>query len=77
MINHVNTVAKSMQRLGLSAVNHIKKKQTTFSNHQLKTAENQLKRDFDVHSKKAAWASDITYIKTKESWLYLAVVMNI
>ena len=73
----VNTVATSMRRLGLAAVGKFKKKQTTFSDHSLKTAENKLDRDFSVHSKQAAWACDITYIKTKTSWLYLAVVMNL
>ena len=73
----VNTVAESMRRLGLSAGTQVKKKQTTFSNNSLQTAKNILGRDFAVDSRQPAWASDITYIKTKESWLYLAVVINL
>ena len=73
----VNTVATSMKRLGLSAITKVKKKQTTFSSHSLKTAENILNRDFSIHSKQAAWVCDITYVKSKNSWFYLAVIINV
>ena len=56
----VNTVATSMKRLGLAAVGKTKRKQTTFSDHSLKTAENNLNRDFSVNSKQAAWACEVT-----------------
>ncbi|MBE9479484.1 MAG: DDE-type integrase/transposase/recombinase [Chloroflexi bacterium] len=39
--------------------------------------ENLLARDFTVGSPNRAWAGDITYLWTKEGWLYLAVVLDI
>ncbi len=38
---------------------------------------NLLKRNFDVAHFNKAWVTDITYIRTWEGWLYLAVVMDL
>ena len=38
---------------------------------------NVLDRKFEVQTPNRAWASDITYIKTWEGWLYLAVVIDL
>ena len=38
---------------------------------------NLLERRFDVGSGLAAWVGDITYIPTKQGWLYLAVVVSV
>ncbi len=38
---------------------------------------NQLGQSFDFHSPDQAWVTDITYIRTYEGWLYLAVVMDL
>jgi putative transposase len=40
-------------------------------------AENLLDRQFAVDSKVLAWMSDITYIPTREGWLYLATVIEL
>lgn len=40
-------------------------------------AENKLKQNFDVEAPDTAWVTDITYIKTHEGWLYLAVVIDL
>ena len=50
---------------------------TTDSRHRLAVAENRLERRFDVDRPNAVWAADITYIWTKEGWLYLAVVLDL
>ena len=50
---------------------------TTDSHHALPVASNLLGRQFSVQSSTPAWVSDITYIATKEGWLYLAVVLSI
>lgn len=50
---------------------------TTDSDHARPVAENLLARQFDVTSTTPAWVSDITYIATREGWLYLAVVLSI
>ncbi len=40
-------------------------------------AKNLLKQDFKAQKPNHRWASDITYISTKQGWLYLAVVMDL
>lgn len=41
------------------------------------TAENRLEQDFEVSKPDKVWVSDITYIRTIEGWLYLAVVIDL
>jgi putative transposase len=38
---------------------------------------NRLQREFDVARPDQAWVTDITYIRTWEGWLYLAVVVDL
>jgi putative transposase len=38
---------------------------------------NVLKRHFDVSAPNKAWVTDITYIRTWEGWLYLALVVDL
>ena len=40
-------------------------------------AENQLEQNFDVEAPNQVWVTDITYIRTHEGWLYLAVVLDL
>ena len=40
-------------------------------------APNLLKRQFTVEQPDMAWVTDITYVRTWEGWLYLAVVMDL
>lgn len=40
-------------------------------------AINRLDQNFDVPSPDYAWVTDITYIRTWEGWLYLAVVLDL
>ena len=50
---------------------------TTDSKHNLPVAENKLNRQFNPSEPNKAWTSDITYIRTRTGWLYLAVVMEL
>jgi transposase InsO family protein len=50
---------------------------TTDSKHELPVAENLLNRQFDVAAPNQAWTSDITYVRTRQGWLYLAAVMDL
>ena len=50
---------------------------TTDSNHALPIAPNLLARNFTVAVANTVWAGDITYIPTREGWLYLAVVLDL
>lgn len=40
-------------------------------------APNHLKREFNVAQPDQAWVTDITYIRTWQGWLYLAVVIDL
>jgi putative transposase len=41
------------------------------------TAPNRLQREFTVHLADQVWVTDITYIRTYEGWMYLAVVIDL
>jgi putative transposase len=53
------------------------KPQTTDSNHGLPVAANRLARDFTASAPDQKWATDISYIRTDEGWLYLAVFIDL
>lgn len=50
---------------------------TTDSKHSLPIFTNILNRDFKSSQMNQVWTSDITYIRTAQGWLYLAVVMDL
>jgi transposase InsO family protein len=50
---------------------------TTDSKHNLPVAQNILERRFQPEAANRAWAADITYIRTRRGWLYLAAVMDL
>jgi transposase InsO family protein len=70
-------VARLMRQRGIQAKHKRKFKATTDSNHHLPVHENRLNRSFDVESANKSWAADITYIWTREGWLYLAVILDL
>ncbi len=49
---------------------------TTDSKHNRKVFPNLITQDFRAYSPNSLWTSDITYIPTKEGWLYLCVVLD-
>ena len=52
-------------------------KATTNSKHDHPVAKNILNRNFAPQAVNQVWAGDITYIWTKEGWLYLAVILDL
>jgi putative transposase len=73
----VNTVARIMREAGIAAKTKRKFRQTTDSNHSHPVAENVLDRQFDPEEPNVSWVADVTYIPTREGWLYLAVVEDL
>jgi transposase InsO family protein len=73
----VNTVARLMRDHGIRARAARKFRCTTDSDHGLPVADNLLGRQFDPGSPNEAWVADITYIPTREDWLYLAAVEDL
>ena len=75
-----NRVARLMRRAGLRAKSARKFRVTTQSDHKHATAPNVLGRQFALEQHPRpdrTWAADITYIPTREGWLYLAVVLDL
>lgn len=66
-----------MRANGLRARWRRKFTHTTDSCHDLPVAGNLLDRQFKPDEPNQAWASDITYVRTRSSWLYLAVVLDL
>ena len=73
----VNTVARVMREAGIAAKTKRKFRQTTDSNHAHPVAENVLDREFDPEEPNTSWVADVTYIPTRQGWLYLAVVEDL
>ncbi len=72
------TVRKTLTRQGLHASTAPKfVPATTDSDHDLPIAKNLLDRDFTATRSNQKWVSDITYVRTGEGWLYLAVVIDL
>jgi putative transposase len=72
-----NTVAGLMREHGIRAKAPRRFVRTTDSNHRLPVAANVLDRDFEPEGPNESWCADITYIPTREGWLYLAVVEDL
>lgn len=70
-------VARIMRANGLYARRKRKFVPTTESNHCCPIAPNILDRDFTVSRRNQVWVSDITYIRTKEGWMYLTVIIDL
>ncbi len=69
-----------MRRHGVKAVTRRRFRTTTQSFHRHAVADNRLNRQFSldqIASRDRVWAGDITYLATREGWLYLAVVLDL
>lgn len=51
--------------------------QTTQANEKYEKAPNLLDQDFNAEQPNQKWVVDITYIATKEGWLYLVVILDL
>lgn len=70
-------IRRMMRANGLRSAWKRKFVHTTDSKHDLPIAENVLSRQFDPEAVNTAWVADITYIRTRSGWLYLAVVLDL
>lgn len=72
-----NRVASLMKKNYLASKVKNKFKATTNSKHNLPVADNILDRQFTVIKPNVCWVGDISYIWTREGWMYLATVIDL
>jgi transposase InsO family protein len=70
-------VARLMREQGLRARKKRRFQCTTDSQHAFPVAPNVLDRQFTVAQPNTVWVSDITYLWTREGWLYLVVILDL
>ncbi len=69
-------VARRMRDKGLVARHRTRFRRTTDSNHRFPIAENLLARNFATPAPNQVWVTDLTYIWTREGWLYLSAILD-
>ncbi|ECO4392832.1 IS3 family transposase [Salmonella enterica] len=74
---NVKTVAASLRRQGRRAKASRRFRPVSYRKHDLPVSENLLKQDFYASGPNQKWVGDITYLRTGEGWLYLAVVIDL
>lgn len=72
----LNRVARLMRRAGIKGRQGYKKPRFKSGKPSV-VATNMLEQVFSVSGPDKAWVTDITYIRTYEGWLYLAVVLDL
>lgn len=71
-----NRVARLMHQAQLTSVRGYRKPRFR-SGRPAVAAPNRLQQQFTVDRSDSVWVTDITYIRTHEGWLYLAVVIDL
>ncbi|MFB0600773.1 IS3 family transposase [Aeromonas hydrophila] len=70
-------VAKLMRQEGLRSQTGYQRRKGHYGGKSTQVAPNTLARQFKVPAPNLSWVTDITYIRTQEGWLYLAVVLDL
>jgi len=71
-----STVERIMREQNLRGKKRRCFKRTTDSKHAMPVAENMVNRRFDQGAKNRVWLSDITYLRLKHGWAYLAAIID-
>lgn len=70
-------IARLMKKAGISAKMQRLFKRTTRADKKKIPAPNILNQDFNATLPNKKWVSDVSYVRTLEGWLYLAVVIDL
>ena len=70
-------VARLMKQAGLQGIPAKKRWRGRKAGQRPEGVSNHLARDFSAATPNTKWVTDITYIRTAEGWLYLAVVLDL
>ena len=69
-------VARLMRQQGLQGVHRRRRPRTTVRDEQAAPADDLVGRNFAVDRPDRLWVADITYVRTDQGFLYLAVVLD-
>jgi len=72
-----NRVARLMRQHRIRSRRIRRFRVTTRSDHAYPVAPNLLNREFSAEQRNQRWAGDITFVWTREGWLYLAVILDL
>ncbi|URL00580.1 IS3 family transposase [Pseudomonas sp. BYT-1] len=72
-----NRVGRLMQAEGLRSQTGYRRRPGFYGGKPTVASPNHLARQFKVSEPNKVWVTDITYIRTYEGWLYLAVVLDL
>ena len=70
-------VARLMRQQQLRSKRRRRYRVTTNADHRWPVAANLLLRDFRACAPNRKWSADITHVRTRKGWLYLAVVLDL
>jgi putative transposase len=70
-------IARLMRESGLQVRSRKRWRPVPGSKHVLPVAPNRLERQFAAPGVNQRWVSDMTYIRTEQGWLYLAIVLDL
>lgn len=73
----INRVARLMAANGLKGIPQVRQWKKKDTAQRPAGVQNHLERNFNAQSPNTKWVTDITYIRTAESWLYLCVVIDL
>lgn len=72
-----NRIRGRMAAMRLQAKPRRRFVKTTLSDHDQKVAPNLVRQNFSADAADRVWCSDITYVRTWQGWVYVAVVIDL